>query len=125
MEVVTRQTAVPDLVSVAIFSHTNRYLPPAADCVCVTVTVGRLQATSFACRLRPEISSMTSGVKPIHQLGGSTLVMVGSFPTFSCAAFGAAALTQSERIRAQYKAKSERENERAVSKVRNFFTREE
>ncbi len=86
MEVVTRQTAVPDLVSVAIFSHTNRYLPPAADWVCVTVTVGRLQATSLACRLWPEISSMTSDVKPIHQLGGSTLVTVGLISGFVLAA---------------------------------------
>jgi hypothetical protein len=52
-------------------------------------------------------------------------VTAGSFPIFSGAGFcAAAAVTEDERIRAQYKAKSERENERAVSKGRNFFTRE-
>jgi hypothetical protein len=51
---------------------------------------------------------MSSEVKPIHQLGGSTLMTTGSFPTFSCAA----ALTEGERINAQHKTKIETENER-------------
>jgi hypothetical protein len=55
---------------------------------------------------------MTSGVKPIHQLGGSTLVTAGSFPFFSGAEFGAAALTQGERISAQDKTNSGTESER-------------
>jgi hypothetical protein len=59
---------------------------------------------------------MTSGVKPIHQLGGSTFVTVGSFATWSfvgfCVTFCAAALTEGERISAQHKMKSGTENER-------------
>jgi hypothetical protein len=55
---------------------------------------------------------MTSDDKPIHQVGGSTLVTAGSIPVLSCAGFGVAALKQGERISAQHKAKSARENER-------------
>jgi hypothetical protein len=71
-----------------------------------------LQATSFACKLRPEISSMTSEVKPIHQLGGSTLVTAGSFPTLSCVALSAgAAVPEGEKIKLQHKLKIASENE--------------
>jgi hypothetical protein len=54
---------------------------------------------------------MTSDDKPIHQLGGSTLVTAGSIPALSCAEFCGTALMQGERISAQHKAKSAGENE--------------
>jgi hypothetical protein len=65
---------------------------------------------------------MTSGVKPIHQLGGSTLMTAGSFPTFSCAW---AAVREQERRSTQHQVKSGRENKRQVTKGQNFFTPEE
>jgi hypothetical protein len=58
---------------------------------------------------------MTSDDKPIHQLGGSTLVTAGSIPVLSCGGFCGAALAQSERNSAQHKAKSIRENEQEES----------
>jgi hypothetical protein len=54
---------------------------------------------------------MTSDDKPIHQVGGSTLVTAGSIPVLSCAVFCEATQTQGERISAQHKAKSAGENE--------------
>ena len=65
---------------------------------------------------------MTSDVKPIHQLGGSTLVTKGSFPALSSAG---AALAEGKRISAQHKLKSRRVNKRPVIEVQNFFTPEE
>jgi hypothetical protein len=53
---------------------------------------------------------MTSDVKPIHQLGGSTLVTAGSFPVFSGSGF-CAAPTEDERSNAQHNSKSGTENE--------------
>jgi hypothetical protein len=55
---------------------------------------------------------MTSELRPIHQVGGSTLVTAGSIPVLSCDGFCGAALAQGERLSAQHKARSARENER-------------
>ena len=71
---VIRHTAVPGRVSAPIFSQTKRCLPPAVACVRETRSVGRLQETFVASRSCPESSSMTSGVNPNHQFGGSTFV---------------------------------------------------
>jgi hypothetical protein len=68
---------------------------------------------------------MSSEVNPIHQVGGSTLVTVGSLPALSCPGFCAgAALTDGKRI-AQHKPKSGMESKRPVIKMQNFFTPEE
>ena len=68
---------------------------------------------------------MTSGVKPTHQLGGSTLVTAGSFPGLSCAEFCAGAgIAVGKKISAQHKVKSGRKSKRPVIKVQNFFTPE-
>src|ERR1700737_3357033 len=75
--VVIRQTAVPDFASAPNFSHTNRYLPPPVDCVRSTSRLERLHSTFVASRPRPESSTITSGVSPIHQLGGSTFTTAG------------------------------------------------
>src|SRR5947208_9687654 len=79
---VIRHTAVPGRVSAPIFSQTKRCLPPAVACVRETRSVGRLQETFVASRSCPESRSMTSGVNPNHQFGGST------FATFTVEAAG-------------------------------------
>jgi len=44
-----------------------------------TVMLRKLHSAWVTSRLRPEISSITSGVKLIHQEGGSTLFTSGAF----------------------------------------------
>jgi hypothetical protein len=44
---------------------------------------------------------MTSELRPIHQVGGSTLVTAGSLPGFSGAGFFWAELREGEKISAQ------------------------
>src|SRR5580658_2467929 len=75
---VIRHTAVPDFVSAPNFNHTNKYLPPALACVRSTSKLARLHSTFVASSPRPEINSITSGVSPTHQFGGSTLVTTGA-----------------------------------------------
>src|SRR6202035_1018486 len=72
--VVIRHTAVPDFIPGPNFSHTKRYLPPAVDCVLCTMRLGKLHSTFVASSPFPDSSTITSGVMPIHQFGGSTLV---------------------------------------------------
>jgi hypothetical protein len=68
---------------------------------------------------------MSSEVKPIHQLGGSTLVTMGSFPGLPGAEFCVgAAVTEGKRTSEQHKAKSGRETKRPVIEGQNFFTPE-
>jgi hypothetical protein len=67
---------------------------------------------------------MSSAVKPIHQLGGSTLVTEGSFPALFSAGF-CAGTAEGKRISAQHRPKSSSENKRPVIKGQNFFTPEE
>src|ERR1700730_6778213 len=72
-----RHTAVPDFVSAPNFSHTNKYFPPALACARSTSKLPRLHSTVVASSPRPEISNITSGVRPVHQFGGSTFVTMG------------------------------------------------
>src|SRR4029077_17831151 len=44
----------------------------------MTLTVGRLQSAWVASKCLPESSTITSGVSPTHQLGGSTLLTEGA-----------------------------------------------
>src|SRR5437016_570718 len=76
--VVIRQTAVPDFIPGPNLSHTKRYLPPAVDCVRCTIRFARLHSTFIASRALPDSSTIRSGVMPIHQFGGSTLVTAGA-----------------------------------------------
>src|SRR5450432_2175242 len=88
---VTRHTAVPDFVSGPNFSHTNKYLPPAVDCVRSTRMLVRLHSTFVASNPRPLSNTMTSCVIPNHQFGGSTFVTSGelsSSPLFADAVAG-------------------------------------
>src|SRR5713226_4267309 len=55
----------------------KRYFPPAVDCVRETWSAGKLHATCVASRSCPDSRSITSGVSPTHQLGGSTFVTAG------------------------------------------------
>ena len=73
-----RQTAVPDFIPGPNLSHTKRYLPPAVDCVRCTIRFARLHSTFIASRALPDSSTIRSGVMPIHQFGGSTLVTAGA-----------------------------------------------
>src|SRR6185295_3089027 len=76
--VVIRQTAVPDFIPGPNLSHTKRYLPLAVDCVRCTIRFARLHSTFIASSPLPDSSTIRSGVMPIHQFGGSTLVTAGA-----------------------------------------------
>src|SRR5579863_10460111 len=123
-----RQTAVPDFVSGPMRSQTKRYAPPALDCVLETRSVERLQVTLVASRWWPESRSITSGVRLVHQVGGSTFVTTGALAVVGCCGAAARRVPLEKKCMAKIASRTKAGRRKELSEEESggsIFTRKE